>query len=135
MLTATVKIPTSSMDKLKRIIERKAMQVLEDVSLKTYNYILTHDYPYYSGAYISSWTISVDTPEKVSHEAHRAGEYTAPNVQMALNIQNPYQPVYISNYADHSFKVEYLGTPTHPKEGWYVASEARWNTIGSYRFF
>lgn len=133
MLTATVKIPKSSMDLLKRIIEAKCVQVLEEVSLKTYNYILTHDYPYYSGAYISSWTINVDSPEKVSHEAHRLNEYSEPNVQLALNIQNPYQTVFIANYADHAYKVEVLGTPTHPRDGWWIASEARWNTLLSAR--
>lgn len=136
MLKATVRIPKSSMDKLKRIIEAKCVQVLEEVSLKTYNYIVgPSEHPYFSGSYIASWNISVGSMDSsYKQPMMQRGVYKSPNLKFDLNIQNPYQAVYITNSAPHAAQVELEGTPTH-EYPWMVAASARNATLMSYRFF
>lgn len=135
MLKVTVTVPEASIKAIKKAIEKKLIQVLEDVSLKTYNYILTHDYPYYSGSYIASWNINVGSVNRSYKAPGEPNDYSPPMLQKSLNISNPYQTVYLSNYAPHSYQVEVLGTPSHPKDGWYIAAEARYNTLMSYKFY
>lgn len=135
MLKVSVKIPDASLKAIKKAVEAKLMKVVEEVSLKTYNYILTHDYPYHSGSYISSWNINVSSPDRSFNAPAEPNKYPAPTVKLDLNLSNPYQKVYLTNYAPHSYQVEVIGTPTHPNDGWYIAAEARYNTLLSYRFF
>lgn len=135
MLKVTVSVPEASIKAIKKAIEKKLIQVLEDVSLQTYNYILTNEYPYFSGSYISSWNINAGSPD-TSYNAPLLNQnaYPVPTVKMQLGISNAYQPVYISNYAPHSMDVEVLGTPRHPTP-WLIAAGARNHTLMSYRYF
>lgn len=135
MLKVSVKIPDAAMRKVKQAIEAKLKEHLELISLQIYNYIVTHDYPYYSGSYASSWNIQSGTPDKSFNKPLlNRGYYPEPDVKMALKVNNVYDKVYISNYTPHAAQVELSGTPNHPTP-WLIATEARNATIMRYRFF
>jgi hypothetical protein len=135
MVTIGFKIPAGALEACRRQIEEKLSRVVVDVAAKTYNNILHQEFPYYSGAYISSWRISVGSPDRSFNEPlWQRGVYLAPREVRGLSIASAYQPVYISNYAPHAGKVEYEGTPKH-SDGWYIATAAKNNTILSYKFF
>lgn len=128
------------LEKIRRLIEKKSSEVVEHVALKTYNAILLNEFPYYSGSYISSWNINVGAPD-TSFNAPSAWGTRGPNVQYAIpevkydiDQVNPYQSVFISNYAPHAYQVEFNGTPKHP-DPWMIAHHAVSSASTSFRFF
>lgn len=135
MVTIGFKISANALDTLRKQVEETLSRVVVDVAVKTYNNILHQEFPYYSGSYISSWNISVGSPDTSYNEPlWQRGVYLAPREAKTLSIASPYQTVYISNYTPHAYQVEYDGTPKH-LGGWYIATAAKNNTIMSYKFF
>ena len=131
------KIDKSSLKSVNGFIEKQLTKITEQVGVKTYNQILLGSYPYWSGSYISSWNISSGSPDKTVNAPPKdrsQNVYAVPEIIYRVENVQPYQPIYISNYTPHSYKVEYMGTKYSPHEGWYVATNAV-NTISlSYRF-
>lgn len=135
MLKVSVKIPDASLKAIKRSIEAKLKERLELVALQAYNYIVTHEYPYYSGSYASSWNIQAGTPDKSYNQPLlNRGYYPEPDVKLGFKVNNVYDKVFISNYTPHARMIELSGSPTHPTP-WLIAASARDATVLRYRFF
>ena len=136
MVTIGFKIPAGALEACKKQIEAKLAGVVADVAVKTYNNILHQDFPYWSGSYISSWNISVGSPDRTYNEpVWTRGVYIAPREARNITLPTPYQTVYISNYTPHAGLVEYQGTKTSGFQPWHIATSARNNTVLGYKFF
>lgn len=135
MITFKVNVPEASLKTIKAAIDRKVAEVLEFAALKTYNYILTHEYPYWSGAYVSSWNISVGSPDTSFNVSKLdKGVYLPPEIRFDLGTVGANDTIFISNYASHSYQIEYDGTPRHDG-GYYIANQAVNNTLMSSKYF
>lgn len=135
MITVSVKIPEATLTKVRKAIEVKLKAHVEEIALHAYNYIVTHEYPYYSGSYASSWNIRGGAPDKSYKKPEfKRGVYPEPDVKRDFNITNVYQTIYISNYVPHAAEVELVGTPTHTFP-WRIAAEAKNATLMKYRMF
>ena len=138
-------VDKKSMTSVKKFIEKSLASITEQVALKTYNHIVdpleVGSYPYYTGSYISSWKITTvpngknDAPNKEYNPSNvEAGHYARPSIIYDIGTVLPYEKIIISNYSPHSYKVEYMGTPKHSQQGWYVANHAVNNTVMTYKF-
>ena len=96
------------LEKIRRLIEKKASEVVERVALKTYN---------------AAWGTRGPNVQ-----------YAIPEVKYDIGQVNPYQSVFISNYAPHAYQVEFNGTPKHP-DPWMIAHHAVSSASTSFRFF
>jgi len=136
-MTVLVTIPAGAIDKLTRSIKQKMANVVEDVGLQVYNSIVLDvvDSPYYSGSYISSWTISKGLPKigTFNEPTGRRGTYDNPNPILDLGGVMFGQNVYITNAAPHAQLVEYIGTPTH-SSGWKTAAHAKNTVVMTYKY-
>lgn len=128
------------LDKIRSLIEKKISETTERVALKIYNSILLNEFPFYSGSYISSWNINVGSPDTSFNPPSDWGtkgpnvQYAVPQIKYDLGNINPYQSVFISNYAPHAAIVEFDGTPRHP-DPWMIAHHAANSSVSSFRFF
>lgn len=139
-------IDTSNFDLLKarKIIDKFLARRVSTISSGIYNNILTNTKPKWSGQYLASWSISIGSPDYTYlPNPTRVGDKGYPSIHYPKNGQqtllvpndNPYQRVYITNASDHAMQVEYNGTPTHPGEGWMIATNALNTAVSSFRFF
>ena len=127
-------VSKKKLDKLEKFIKKKLTQITENVGVQTYNMILTGEYPYYSGSYISSWNISVGSPDlKYNVPSGLRGAWSIPEVIYSLSGVSFGQNIYITNAAPHASLVEYEGTPTHPENGWYIAAHAKNQILLTYK--
>jgi hypothetical protein len=137
MIGIKFKVDPASVKKVEGFLQNEVAKITGQVAQRTYNSIVTNDgqYPYWSGAYISSWTIQAGSPKFVSNEGdtNQQGKYAAPSPVTGFKVSFGV-PIYITNAADHAYQVEYMGTPTHKHEGWFTANHAVYQTVLSYRF-
>lgn len=135
MLKVSVNIPEASLKAVRKAVEAKLKERLELIALQTYNYIVMHEQPYYSGSYASSWNIRAGTPDRSFNKpVFKRDVYAPADTEMAINIPNVYSKVYISNYVPHAREVELVGTPSHTFP-WMIAASARNATLLRYNFF
>ena len=136
-MTVTVTIPKGAMAELEKSIKQKLANAVEDVGLQVYNSIVMDvvESPYYSGSYISSWTISKGLPKigTFSEPTGIPNTYNNPHTILDLGGVGFGQNVYVTNAAPHAKQVEYEGTPRHAG-GWKTASHARNLAVMSYKF-
>lgn len=138
-MSVHINIPSGAMAKLEASIKKKLANAVEDVGLQVYNSIVMDvvESPYYSGSYISSWTISKGLPKigtfSESPVPWKRGVYDNPSAILDLGTVSFGQNVYITNAAPHAKQVEYEGTPTH-SGGWKTATHARNLAVMSYKF-
>lgn len=136
-MTVGFKIPDGAMAKLEKSIKKKLANAVEDVGLQIYNSIVMDvvDSPYYSGSYISSWTISKGLPKigTFNLSTGKPNVYDNPPPLLDLGEVGFGQNVYITNAAPHAKQVEYEGTPWHDG-GWKTATHARNLAVMSYKF-
>lgn len=123
---------------LKRIIEKKVGVLKDEIALKLYNQIILNgsNYPYWSGGYITSFTINAGTPKVVSNESKAdlsGGDYGDPEVVYSFD-SNPYETVYISNYSPHRNLVENIGTFTSDFQPWETSIQAKNVIVGMYKY-
>jgi hypothetical protein len=147
MLKFDVKIPEVSMAAIKKAVERKAAEVVAKVANDIYEDIVANKRPYWSGEYLASWNITFGHPstlrlvsagfDKERGQGKGADfHYFRPrDLTILPNYSNPYESIFVSNAALHSYKVEFEGTPTHPQGGWMIATGAVNDVVGKYRFF
>jgi len=141
MLDMRIDISEGVMTKLEKSIKRKLANIVEDVGLQVYNSIVLQlvKSPYYSGSYISSWTVSKGLP--------KIGTFNPPPTPWQRNVYGVPQPVldlgtvgfgqsvYITNAAPHAKIVEYTKTGKDaPAGGWRTATHARNMTVMTYKF-
>ena len=139
MLKFSVTVSEASIAAIKKAVEAKAREVMELAAVKIYNTIVTGseggDYPYYSGSYISSWTIQAGSPKTAFKQPYfNPGMYDAPDPVLGIKGGEQTQVIYISNYAPHAGQVELSGTPRHTMP-WMQAHMAVNDVVGKYRFF
>lgn len=138
-MSVRVTVPKGAMAALEASIKQKLANVVEDVGLQVYNSIVMNvvESPYYSGSYISSWTISKGLPKIGTFNAPptpmRRGVYDNPNAILDLGGVKFGQNVYITNAAPHAKQVEYDGTPRHDG-GWKTAAHAKNLAVLTYKF-
>lgn len=117
--------------KLELAILKKLSSVVNKVTVDTYNYIVNHSYPYWSGQYVNSWSVSFGT--KNYSYLPSAGKSFYPKPRPMMDTNGMHLTGYVLNSAPHGYKVEYEGTPTHPTP-WHIATEARNNIVLKYNF-
>jgi hypothetical protein len=136
-------------------VERKIAQRMEKLAVTIYNTIVLGPEPIWSGAYASSWSIGVGSPDvidNVSPRAIRAGGRYIPEetftpaspIGGAIGMLTPYEPIFISNYSmrfgpygdtpGHASIVEYQGTPKHSSP-WNIAAHAKSVALTAARYF
>jgi len=127
-------VSKKNLNRLENFIKKKLAQITENIGVQTYNMILTGEYPYYSGSYISSWNLSVGSPDmNYNVPSGLRGAWTPPEIVYGLGEISFGQKVYITNAAPHASLVEYEGTPTHPENGWYIAAHAKNQILLTYK--
>ena len=131
-----LKVSKADLMKVKKELLEKANDIRDDFAVKTYNSIVTNEshYPYWTGSYISSWNITVGDKKGKTNKSDVEDEFSPPAPVTNLTFSSLGQPVYISNYAEHAYQVEYLGTGTHHHEGWFTANHALNTTRLSYKY-
>lgn len=132
-MEARVKISKAAFKNVEKYIKKRVTEITESVSLKIYNGIILGEYPYWSGSFISSWRLSIGSPDTSYNAPGNIGQYSVPGVKYDLKVRFG-QTVFISNNAPHAYQVEFMGTPRHKGEGWYVAHHAVNNTVLTYKF-
>lgn len=134
MITVSASVSKASIARCKAYIDKQIAIRVAKAGTKIYNTIvggkLNQDFPFWSGAYISSWNYnfgSVDTSYNESPSNTKGApaiKYQRPRQQsITPNLSAPYTPLYISNSVPHAYKVEFEGTPKH-LEPWMVATNA-----------
>lgn len=137
MITIGFKVDRADIDRLTKNIEKQVAKIAENVAVKTYNAIVTNpnQFPYYSGAYISSWTVQAGSPDMNYNTSDWVeGQYSVPQAITSIGGVSYGKPIYISNNAGHAYQVEVMGTPLHPHEGWFTAAHAVNQTVLGYSF-
>lgn len=123
---------------LEASIKKKISQVVEKVGVQVHNAVVTGNYPYYSGSYISSWNISKGSADLEYNEpSGLRSAWAKPEVIYDLNFLGGVsfgQRVYITNATPHARMVEFEGTPTHSEDGWFTATHARNQIVLTYKF-
>lgn len=147
MLKVSVKIPDASLKAIKKAVERKVAQFAAQVATDAYNDIIKNKEPYWSGEFYASWNVAYGRPEYIrlisagvdKERGQGKGadfRYQRPKPTLVQpNYSNPYATIYVSNAALHAYKVENIGTPTHPQGGWEIMKAAKDHVLMKYRFF
>ncbi len=136
-------------DSLTKAIEKHVKDVTEQIAVRTYNYILDNEFPYFSGAYISSWRISAGSidysfnPAPAFQPAERdvgiresisRGIHEVPtNINSVIGLK-PFESVYITNSVPHAYKVENEGTNTSKFLPWKIAAHSVNNALVGYNY-
>lgn len=141
--------------RIRRSVERKIAHRMEKLAVTIYNAIVLGPEPIWSGAYASSWSIGVGSPDVIDnaspHGIRAGGRYIptetftpASPVEGSIGMSSPYEPIFISNYSmrsssygntpGHAGIVEYQGTPKHPA-AWNIATHAKSEALTAARFF
>lgn len=134
-MATRMEINPRSFANITKEVQKKAQEIAKDVAIEIYNTIVAGgvDIPYWSGSYISSWNISVGSPDySYSPRTGIPDSYSVPDPVWDLGGVGYNQKIYITNAAPHADKVEYEGTPTHPG-GWYVATHAKNQVVMGYK--
>ena len=136
------KVNPESLKGLERAISRKVAEVTARAASVAYNTAISYSEPRWSGTWRASWDISFGHPSdrRIEHPTNSGGKpsitHKRPYDQSVLpSYSSPFTPIYVSNTADHAYKVEYEGTPTHPNEGWHIALHSKNQTLQKMRLF
>lgn len=125
---------------LEKDLEDHVRKVVNSYGTRIYNHIVTYEYPYWSGAYINSWSVGFgrfdnNFVEPPLEWEDSADTYSQPNtVTHILDDFDPaYQPIYIYNASPHASMIEFEGTKTSDNRPWKVAYNA-FNSISKSPF-
>lgn len=147
MLKVSVKIPDASLKAIKKAVERKVAQFAAQVATEAYNRLIDYDKPYWSGEYLASWNVSYGRPDytrlisagvDMDRGQGKGADFHYPKlkeISVVPNYSNPYATICVSNAALHAYKVENIGTPTHPDGGWGQMLATKNAILMKYRFF
>ena len=136
------KVNPTSLKALETAISRRVAEVTARAASVAYNTAIGNTKPVWSGTFRASWDISWGSPsnERLEHPTNTGGKpsvyHVRPYEQSALpQYSAPFTAAYVSNTADHAYKVEYEGTKTHPDGGWHIALHAKNQTLQRFRLF
>lgn len=129
------------LDEIEKELEVHVRKAVDFYVVNTYNHIVTHDYPYWSGAYINSWVVGIGQVNSSFTQAPKdwrksQGRFSAPAPMGSIEskLTNPYLPVYISNSAPHASMVENIGTPSNQNQPWKIATSAFFSVTRTNKF-
>lgn len=143
MIKVTTEIKQEDIDRIKKYINKFVAKTMEKVALWTYNSIVHNSEPYWSGAYLSSWNISIGSPDKSyntppEYKKGKPPEFTYPHPSeiyyFTVKEEDIKKSIYITNAIPYASMIEYEGTPKH-ESPWMIATHARNNVVGSFKFF
>lgn len=134
MIRISTQVDKSSIARCKAYIDKQIAIRVAQAGTKIYNLIvggkLNQDFPFWSGAYISSWNYNFGSIDS-SYSQIPTNTSGTPNIRhqrprpqaILPNLSSPYTTLYISNSIPYAGKVEFQGTPNHA-EPWKVAMNA-----------
>jgi len=138
----SLKLSEASKKHLADMIARKVAEVTAKAASVVYNTAITYDGPVWSGTYRHSWDISVGSPSsnRIPHPTVSMGKPDVKYGELGIRLQEPqystpFRPIYVSNTADHAYKVENVGTPSHPDSGWKIAAHSKNQALAKFRKF
>ena len=136
------KVSDAALKNLERVIARKVAEVTARAASVAYNTAISYSEPRWSGEFRASWDVSWNTPshKQLQHAINMSGKpsvtHLRPYDQSVLpNYAAPFSVAYVSNAAPHAYKVENIGTPTHPNSGWKIALHSKNQTVQRLRLF
>ena len=128
-------IEKGAVQKVKEYLEEQALEIFEQLSVRTYNNIMEQrNFPYYTGSYISSWNIQAGGEDTSINLSNIKGAYAVPSQITNIPGITLGDKVSITNYVPYAYEIEFEGTYKSDYEPWMTANHAVNIAVSTYKY-